>query len=267
MELAGKTVLLTGATGGLGRAIATALGEREAKVILSSRTSGRPRRARARLARRPAPHDRLRPRRGGRGAAPARGGGGDRRARRQRRRCPPRASSTASVRSRSSAPCGSTSRRRSGCRASCVPRLVERGSGHLVFISSLSGKARDRARVALLRHQVRPPRLRARTARGPARQRRGRLRGDAGRDSRRRDVRRLRRLRPTADGHRHARAGRCGGHPSESSATAARSALRPLRQRALSAMAANAPELSGRLAGGTATKVADEIARGQTEKR
>jgi short-subunit dehydrogenase len=41
----------------------------------------------------------------------------------------------------------------------------------------------------------------------------------------------------------------------------------PIRQRALSAMAANAPELSGRVAGGTATRVADEIASGQTEKR
>src|SRR5690348_4664426 len=37
MKLDGKTVLLTGATGGLGRAIATALGERGAKLILSSR--------------------------------------------------------------------------------------------------------------------------------------------------------------------------------------------------------------------------------------
>jgi short-subunit dehydrogenase len=37
MDLAGKTVLLTGATGGLGRAIALALAHRDAKVILSSR--------------------------------------------------------------------------------------------------------------------------------------------------------------------------------------------------------------------------------------
>jgi len=37
MELAGKTVLLTGATGGLGRAIATALAGRGAKLVLSSR--------------------------------------------------------------------------------------------------------------------------------------------------------------------------------------------------------------------------------------
>ena len=37
MELSGRTTLLTGATGGLGRAIATALAERGAKMILSSR--------------------------------------------------------------------------------------------------------------------------------------------------------------------------------------------------------------------------------------
>jgi short-subunit dehydrogenase len=37
MELAGKTALLTGATGGLGRAIATALAERGARLILSAR--------------------------------------------------------------------------------------------------------------------------------------------------------------------------------------------------------------------------------------
>ena len=37
MELAGKTALLTGATGGLGRAIAGALADRGAKLVLSSR--------------------------------------------------------------------------------------------------------------------------------------------------------------------------------------------------------------------------------------
>ena len=41
----------------------------------------------------------------------------------------------------------------------------------------------------------------------------------------------------------------------------------PLRQRALGRLGATAPELSGRLAGNLATKVADEIAAGQTEKR
>jgi short-subunit dehydrogenase len=37
MELAGRTALITGATGGLGRAIATALAERGAKLALSAR--------------------------------------------------------------------------------------------------------------------------------------------------------------------------------------------------------------------------------------
>ncbi len=37
MELSGKTVLLTGATGGLGRAIAAGLGDRGARLVLSSR--------------------------------------------------------------------------------------------------------------------------------------------------------------------------------------------------------------------------------------
>src|ERR1700687_1736154 len=37
VELAGKTVLLTGATGGLGRAMASALADRGASLILSSR--------------------------------------------------------------------------------------------------------------------------------------------------------------------------------------------------------------------------------------
>jgi short-subunit dehydrogenase len=39
MELAGRTALLTGATGGLGRAIAKALAERGADVVLSARSS------------------------------------------------------------------------------------------------------------------------------------------------------------------------------------------------------------------------------------
>ena len=41
----------------------------------------------------------------------------------------------------------------------------------------------------------------------------------------------------------------------------------PLRQRALVRIAMNAPELSGRVAGGTAKKVAYELASRQTDKR
>jgi short-subunit dehydrogenase len=41
----------------------------------------------------------------------------------------------------------------------------------------------------------------------------------------------------------------------------------PLRAKALAAIAANAPEFAGRAAGRTATKVADEIASGQADKR
>jgi hypothetical protein len=41
----------------------------------------------------------------------------------------------------------------------------------------------------------------------------------------------------------------------------------PLRARALSSFAASAPELAGRIAGATATKMADAVASGQTDKR
>jgi short-subunit dehydrogenase len=41
----------------------------------------------------------------------------------------------------------------------------------------------------------------------------------------------------------------------------------PLRQRALARFAMLAPEISGRLAGSAAMKVADSIAEGQTDKR
>jgi hypothetical protein len=41
----------------------------------------------------------------------------------------------------------------------------------------------------------------------------------------------------------------------------------PLRQRALARFARMAPEFSGRLAGAAATKAADAIASGQTDKR
>lgn len=39
MELAGRTLLLTGATGGLGHAIAQALAQRGASLVLSARNA------------------------------------------------------------------------------------------------------------------------------------------------------------------------------------------------------------------------------------
>ncbi len=41
----------------------------------------------------------------------------------------------------------------------------------------------------------------------------------------------------------------------------------PLRAKALSSLAAAAPELAGRISGSTATKIAHEVAAGQTDKR
>ncbi len=41
----------------------------------------------------------------------------------------------------------------------------------------------------------------------------------------------------------------------------------PLRQRVMARFAANAPEISSRLSGGIAARVADEVAAGQTDKR
>lgn len=44
-------------------------------------------------------------------------------------------------------------------------------------------------------------------------------------------------------------------------------AVAPLRQRLLSLIAANAPELAGRVAGATSVAVADKVAAGQSNKR
>ena len=83
-----------------------------------------------------------------------------------------------------------------------APAMVQRGGGHLLFISSLAGKAATAGDLALQRHQVRPARLRAGPARGPAAERRRRLRGLPGLHPRRRHVRRVRRKLPPGVGTR-----------------------------------------------------------------
>jgi short-subunit dehydrogenase len=265
MELAGKTVLLTGATGGLGRAIATALGERDAKVILSSRRqadldelamglAGGPHRTivtdlanegeALRLLEAAGDIDVLVANAGlpGSGQLTSLSQEHIERALRVNLEAPIRMS------------------------RELVPRLVERGSGHLVFISSLSGKAATarasvycatkfglRGFALALREDLRG------TGVGASVVMPGAIRG-AG---------------MFADSGASVPAMMGTGTPEQVGAAVVRAIERnraevsvaPIRQRALTAMAANAPEMSGKLAGGTATKVAEGIASGQTDKR
>ena len=147
-----------------------------------------------------------------------------------------------------------------------VPRFSERGAGHMVFVSSISGKAAT-ARASLyaatkfglrgfalcLREDLRG------TGVGVSVISPGAIR-DAG---------------MFADSRAAAPPLMGTGTPEQVAAAVVRAIERnrsevtvaPLRQRALGRIALNAPELSGRLAGGTAARVADEIARGQTDKR
>jgi short-subunit dehydrogenase len=140
MELAGRTVLLTGATGGLGRAIGTALAARGAKLVLS----GRKREALEALAaelpgegHRALPGDL-----GEEGAA---------------ERLAAEAGDVDILLANAGLPGSGRLQNMSGeelMRALRVnleapmllaqalePRMLERGSGHMVFISSLSGKS------------------------------------------------------------------------------------------------------------------------------
>jgi len=147
-----------------------------------------------------------------------------------------------------------------------APAMAERGQGHLVFISSISGKAAT-ARASLY----------AATKFG--------LRGFA--FCLRDDLRgtgvgvsvvspgAIREAGMFADSQAKPPPGLGTGTP-EQVAKAVVTAIErdrgeitvaPLRQRALARVAVNAPELSGRIAGRAAAKVADEIAAGQTDKR
>lgn len=265
MDLAGKTVLLTGATGGLGRAIAGALAGRGAKLVLSSRKQAELDGLAGSLAgdgHRAVVSDLAED-----GAAlelleqagdidvfvanaglPAAGRIEDFSQEQIER----------ALRVNLEAPIRMT--------RELLPRLLERGSGHLVYVSSLSGKAAT-ARASLycatkfgLRGFVLALRADLReSAIGASLVLPGTIR-DAG---------------MFADSGASAPAAMGTGTP-EQVALAVVSAIErdrgqvsvaPRRQRALAAIAANAPELSGKVAGKKATQVAAEVAAGQTDKR
>ena len=265
MQLAGKTVLLTGATGGLGRAIAKAVAGRGATLVLSSRKEQELERLASELpgdGHRPLVSDlatdgealRLLEAAGAIDALIANAG----------------LPASGKLDGFSQEEIGRALRvnLESPVRMSreLVPRFCERGEGHLVFVSSISGKAAT-ARASLyaatkfglrgfalcLREDLRG------TGVGVSVVSPGAIR-DAGMfaDSKA--------AAPTLMGT---------GTPAQVAGAVVRAiehnrgeiTVAPLRQRALSRIAINAPELSGKVAGGMATKVADEIARGQVDKR
>jgi len=265
MNLAGKTVLLTGATGGLGRAIAGALAGRGAKLVLSSRKQ--------------AELDQL--------AGSLAGDG-------HRTIVSDLAEEGAALQLLEQAGEVEVFVANAGLPASgrlegfsqeqieralrvnlespvriareLLPGMSARDSGHLVFVSSISGKAAT-ARASLY----------AATKFG--------LRGFA--LCLREDMRgtgvgvsvvspgAIRAAGMFADSAAKAPPLMGTGTPEQVAAAVLRAiehdrgeiTVAPLRQRAMSRIAVNAPELSGRLAGGLATRVAEEIARGQTDKR
>ena len=265
MELAGKTVLLTGATGGLGRAIAEALAGYGAHLVLSSRKGDELERLAASLP----------------------GGGhrvevADLAEEGEALRLLAAAGDIDVLAANAALP---ASGRLDGLSQDeigralrvnleapiriareLVPVLTARGSGHLVFVSSLSGKAAT-ARASLycatkfglrgfalaLREDLRG------TGVGVSVVMPGMIR-DAG---------------MFADANAAAPGLAGTSSPAEVGAGIVRAierdraevSIAPLRTRVLSAIGANAPELAGRVAGSTATKVADKIAAGQADKR
>jgi short-subunit dehydrogenase len=265
VQLSGKTVLLTGATGGLGQAIGKAVAVRGAKLVLSSRKEAELERLAESLSgegHRVIVSDladegealRLLEEAGAIDVLVANAGlpasgrldgfsqGDIGRALRVNLESPVRMA------------------------RELIPAFTERGEGHMVFVSSISGKAAT-ARASLY----------AATKFG--------LRGFA--LCLREDLRgsgvgvsvvspgAIRDAGMFADSKAAAPPLMGTGTPEQVGDAVVRAIERnrsevtvaPLRQRALGWVALNAPELAGRVAGGTATKVADEIARGQTDKR
>ncbi|OBA82509.1 oxidoreductase [Mycobacterium sp. 1164966.3] len=265
MKLSGKTVLLTGATGGLGRAIAAALADRGARLILSSRKPQELDQLASALPgsdHRTIVSDLAEPGAGltllaeageidvmvANAALPASG---------KLDSFTPEQIDRA-LRVNLEAPVQMT--------RGLIPSFTARGSGHLVYISSISGRAAT-ARASLyaatkfgirgfalcLRDDLRP------TGVGVSVVSPGAISG-AG---------------MFADSGASAPPFIGTGRPEEVGAAVVTAIERnrgevtvaPIRQRVLAQFAVNVPELSSRLSGDIAAKAADQIAAGQTDKR
>ncbi|ORA15000.1 SDR family NAD(P)-dependent oxidoreductase [Mycobacterium asiaticum] len=265
MELTGKTVLLTGATGGLGRAIAKALAERRAHLIVSSRKPQELAELVASLpggGHRTIVSDLAEPGAGpallaeagpidvlvSNAALPASGKLDSYTAEQVDR----------ALRVNLEVPVQMT--------RELIPAFIARGSGHFVYISSISGKTAT-ARASLyaatkfglrgfalcLRDDLRPDGIGVSVVSPGAISGAGMF-ADSGADA------------PPLIGT---------GKPDQVGAAVVTAIERnrgevtvaPLRQRALARFAANAPEVASRLAGSVAAKAADQIAAGQLDKR
>ena len=269
MELDGKRVLLSGATGGLGRAIAEELAGEGARVVVSSRRReelqelarslpGGGRRHKvvvADLAKAGAAEKLLRDAGDvdilvANAALPASGKLDD---------FSPREIERA-LRVNLEAPIKISK--------ALAPRLVEKGEGHLVFISSLSGRAAT-ARSSLysatkygirgfalgLREDLHPFNVGVSIV-SPGFVREAGMFAESGA----KPPPGVGTTTPKKVAENVARA---------IERNASEIAVAPRRQRALANFAMRHPELAGRITrrGGTATKVADEVAAGQTDKR
>ncbi|OBK15966.1 SDR family NAD(P)-dependent oxidoreductase [Mycobacterium asiaticum] len=265
MELTGKVVLLTGATGGLGRAIAKALADRGAQLIVSSRKPQELQELVASLpggGHRTIVSDLAHPGAGpallaeagsidvlvSNAALPASGKLDSYTAEQVDR----------ALRVNLEVPVQMT--------RELIPAFTDRGSGHFVYLSSISGKTAT-ARASLyaatkfglrgfalcLRDDLRPHGVGVSVVSPGAIGGAGMF-ADSGADA------------PPLIGT---------GKPEQVGAAVVTAIERnrgevtvaPLRQRVLARFAANAPEAASRLAGGMAAKTADKIAAGQIDKR
>lgn len=265
MELTGKSVLLTGATGGLGRAIAKALAVRGAHLIMSSRKPQELAELVASLpggGHRTIVSDLAEPGAGpallaeagpidvlvSNAALPASGKLDSYTAEQVDR----------ALRVNLEVPVQMT--------RELIPAFIARGSGHFVYISSISGKTAT-ARASLyaatkfglrgfalcLRDDLRPDGIGVSVVSPGAISGAGMF-ADSGADA------------PPLIGT---------GKPEQVGAAVVSAIERnrgevtvaPLRQRALARFAANAPEVASRLAGNVTAKAADQVAAGQLDKR